>query len=303
MSFLDSVGSILNTSVFKEKTYSDTISDDGPYQITLADNLDNSLFVKGVVKGGINFSIDSTWSDMSLGNIVNNFSSLEKIMNIVNFPLAAAGVSYDNAGVMTEKFFSKGGYLEIEPVFDVVNWNGDGMPLKVAVFLLNYCVPKYLDEYTVTDVIEGFIPFLEKFKAIDKFGILESAQGVGTAVIGSIKQVVKDSYGNAEGKGIIPDAFDSIETGTGVIMNDKSVYKTQAPGTLDVKISNYFNMPNMVVESLSVEFSDKITDTGPIKAEFKVRLSTKSMPTTSDMGLYINKSRVTFAGGLNSTGK
>jgi hypothetical protein len=301
--------SILDTSMFKESTYSKTLEGRyAPYKITIADYYTpETLFMTGVLKGGINFSMDSTWSDLSLGNIVNNFSTLEKIVNIINYPLAVEGVSYDNAGVMTEKFFSKGGYLEIEPTFEVVNWNGDGMPIKAAMFLLNYCVPQRAGEqYTIKDVMGEFVPFGKKLSdAVTNKTVLEKFQGFFSEAVSNTAQEFSDAigtvFGDSEGKGLIPNAGQNIRSGIGKL-SQKQIVKTKSPSTVDVSISNYFRIPNMVVESLNVEFSDKITDTGPIKAEFKVRLSTKTMPTIGDMGLRIKSQRVFNESTLNTAG-
>jgi len=62
---------------------------------------------------------------------------------------------------------------------------------------------------------------------------------------------------------------------------------TNSPTTVNVRISNFMNYTNMIVESLDVKFSKEMTKTGPLYADFSLKLSSKQMPTYNDMGMSI----------------
>jgi len=294
-----SVFSILDTSMFSESIYDDVVDgDNAAYRIEISDYLGHKM--NGILKGGININMSPEWSDLSLGNVVNNFAALEKVVNFVNFPLAVQGVSYDNAGFMTEKFFSKGGYLEIEPTFDVVNWRGDGAPIVTALFLLNYCVPNISKDYNFGDMYDMLKSLGSK--VLDKIddltgGTLEKITGVtkdaagatGASLSNLVSRSPQEFVNLLEGAGSFFSEVGRDAMGGMNAIGEKELVKTQAPSPVNVKVSNYFNMSNMIITNFGVEFSDKITETGPMKAEFKLTLSSKTMPTLGTMGLKVNK--------------
>jgi hypothetical protein len=293
-------------SLFVRSSYNKAIDrDSGAYRIEIVPNFfdRNDVGIIGVINERINISMDPEWDVLNLASIVSNFPKIESLFNMAVAPMAAAGVSLTNAGLVTEKFFVKGSYIQIEPTFKVVNWNDDGQPLKAATILLNLCTPKKSSYSTsVGSVYDKLMQEVKNQGTKDSLiGVL--AKGFEGLIDGTVN--IKNKIVNK-----LPDDIGgSLNKGIDVVKMGEFML-THSPPAVSVKIGNYFNHPEMILENISVEFSEEMTKTGPLFAEFKCTLSSKSMPILAgddkfSTGLKLNQNRITFegtGGSVNTTG-
>lgn len=309
MAFANYIRNIFDSSIFDKSSYSKTVNaPDYPYRITISPVLPRTyggadLSIIGVLKGKLNLNMQPEYDDLGLGSFANNSRLISSIINYGAAPLAAAGVSVGNTGILTEKFYKKGGYLTIEPEFTVVDWDGTGMPILAAVLLLNYCVPKRGEQFlSIEDVLED-LKSLGADKALDYAKqVIDEVEGIVKSIGGNIKSTgfvdkIKSTRTFSKTKSTLgPPSRRGLDT-----LSKGSINITSSPTPVRVTISNFFEHDNMIVEGVNVELhNDKMTKTGPIQADFKVTLSTKEMPSVGKLGFKIkSRSRVRV---LNTTG-
>lgn len=298
---------IIKTDVFDQKSYYKTIfGKNHPYQITISPNIGRKhggtdTAVTGVMSSKININMEAEYDDLDLGGMVSNLPLVGGFINSVSnagaTAFASTGQGLNNVGLFTRKFYKKGGYLRIEPEFKVVDWDGEGLPVVTAAHLLNFCVPKR------GDVAESIASKLLELGITDN-QIISAFQGVKSGIEGLVDEERQKKINNAF------ESFKDSELGKGTIEGAKNVLNegfalTSSPTPVTVHISNYFLHQDMIIESVNVEFSDKMTKYGPIQADFKIGLSSREASSVDSMGLRKrNANRVFFGNSseINTTG-
>ncbi len=296
--FGNTLRNAFDKSLFSKKSYKDAVDkwvEPGAYGITIIPNINSDvesgyLTLIGVMSEAISINMDPEWDTLNLASMVSNFPVMEKIFNLASAPMAAIGVSINNAGLTTEKFFVKGSYLQIDPTFKVVNWNDDGAPLKAAFLLLSLCVPRknYIGE-----------------SASDIYGSLKSkiAEMPGGDTLIKSLEVLEGVYtkGSQITRGVRNWASDKLNGGKDLTQISSNMMLTNAPPTVYVNLGNYFTHPEMIIENVSIEFSKQMTKTGPLFVEFKTTLSSKTMPIMDGedkygVGLKLNSTNIEYEG-------
>lgn len=306
----------LDKSLFDKSSYSKAVrKDDGPYRIEIipVDFSRHDLSIIGVIQEPISISMDPEWDVLNLASIVSNFPKIESLFNMAVAPMAAAGVSLTNAGLCTEKYFVKGSYIKIDANFKVVNWDDDGQPLKAATLLLNLCTPKKMKAYNVEEIIAQFLDLMEKIKAdvaLKKVAdLLEGSYNfITTAFLGGVTfdEMIKSVKTKMDTK-MFKDIKTAYNRGLKEVKTGEFML-TNSPPCIEIKIGNYFDHPEMIIENVAVDFSKQMTKSGPLYANFKVSLSSKTMPLMMGDGIYstglkLNSQRVQIQGKeLNTTG-
>lgn len=212
------------------------------------------LGITGVLQNNLSYSIDANW-EAKLANI-----------NIGGFAKAIKSLHGDvsNTGIITEKFYQGASYLTISPKFRVVDWNGDGSVMATAIKLVNKLLPHGNNETimeTGTDIKEAANSFMEDYR-----------NKIGTKLIAGMKDPTA-AISNA--------ALDVITAATGTINR----FLWGEPEPVRIKIGNFFDMNNMILESASVEFSKEMTRNGPLYADFDCRFSSKLAMVKHQTGL------------------
>jgi len=308
--------SSLDKSLFTKSSYSQAVrKDDGLYRIEIIPILNSSrteIPIIGVIQEPISISMDPEWDVLNLASIVSNFPKIESLFNMAVAPMAAAGVSLTNAGLSTEKFFVKGSYIKIDVNFKVVNWDDDGQPLRASTLLLNLCTPqksRYSIEYG--EVVDNLLEVLNNMNA-DEIEVLKNLGVLGDIVanlskfLGGVITTSEKVVGALKGK-LPADLRGSVDEGLKRISVGEFML-TNSPPAVQVKIGNYFDHPEMIIENISCDLSKQMTKTGPMFANFKVSFSSKSMPLIAgkdkySTGLTLKKKRVEIQGKeLNTTG-
>jgi len=172
---------LFDKSMFTKKSYSDILSENGAYSITITPKAsDQGWSVLGILREGINLSLSSEWESTAIGTVTSSIPLVEKYKDKADSLLALGGKRLNASGFLTEKFFNKGGYLEISPEIRVVNWNDDGMPLLSTLILLQTCVPKGTGNVSLDEVLN-----LAK-GVIDSHKVLGYSVGALTSLAGKV---------------------------------------------------------------------------------------------------------------------
>ena len=302
---------IVKTDMFDQKTYYKTIfGQHHPYQIRISPNVGRThggadTAITGVMSNKININMEAEYDDLDLGGMVSNLplvgGFLNSVGNVAGTAFATTGQGINNVGLFTRKFYKKGGYLRIEPEFKIVDWDGTGLTILSAAYLLNYCVP---NRGETLDSIDNVVGEIGKVIGLEENAIGRGVNfvknGVRRAVEGivskedanKINEVVSEAY---ESNSTAKKIGDSVVSGVKTIL-DEGLQMTSSPTPVSVHISNYFTHHDMIIESVGVEFSDKITKAGPIQADFKVALSSREASTVDRMGLHTTNNRRVFFG-------
>ncbi len=213
--------------------------------------------ISGILNSKIVLRMNAQWD--TIMSLSSGLSSLQTF-------LGAAGVSVLRSGIFTRKFFKGGGYLELQPEFRIVDWDGTGNVISSAKWLLSKCVPQ-----SRGGVSEGIGSILDKINK-NKAGGNETKS-----------DFAKKVQGWAENLG---DTIDSSVGGN--------------PSTVHVKLSNYFDsqlMGNvtMIIQNVTVTFSSEITESGPLYGDFSVLLSSREQLISDHLRKsVIERSRITI---------
>lgn len=292
---------IVKTDMFDQKSYYKTIfGQHHPYQIRISPNIGRThggadTAITGVMSSKININMEAEYDDLDLGGMVSNLplvgGLLNSVGNVAGTAFAATGQGLNNVGLFTRKFYKKGGYLRIEPEFKVVDWDGTGLTILTAAYLLNYCVPKRGE---TLDSIDSIIDEIGRRAGLGSDLIERGINGVKRAVEGLTNKEdakkLNEAYENNEAAKRIGD---TTLKGTKTLI-DEGLQITSSPTPVSVYISNYFTHYDMIIESVGVEFSDKITKAGPIQADFKVALSSREASSVDRMGLHTTNNKRVF---------
>jgi hypothetical protein len=252
-----------NLSVFTEDTFPSSVrkvdstgqTDLGPYGILIepiksrigSDNVDTG--VVGVLKNNVSFSLNAEWETLGLDSIIGGMIPFS---NVLGNAVRAGDVTF-NGGLLSEKYFSKSGYLELSPEFRVIDSNDEGIPTKTAMVLFAMSLPKTSEKTTIRE----FSTVLNANSPLNK-GI---------------------NFINEKLEGLSKSEFRGIRTVAGAVNEgvnrsvDGDLNLTSSPKPVTVKIGTFMSLDDMVVESVDVNFSREMTKAGPLYADFTVKLS------------------------------
>jgi len=211
--------------------------------------------VVGIMTNKLALSLQASWE--TLISTDGFFGGIQKAMG-------AAGYSVFNAGIWTRKFYKGGSYLSFSPSFRIIDWHGEGNVITSARLLLSKTAPKWAGQ--------------RKQNQFDKYTTNESNSKL------SAEQRIN------RGKDFLDAARDVLTSGKNTL---KNFSLSKAPSPVYVEVSNYFKQANMIIESVSVEFSEEMGPKGPLMGDFSVTLSSIEATTANDIGLInVTKPRV-----------
>lgn len=308
MAFLNSsISNIFNKNMFSEESYSSILSENGPYTIKIKSNTEDTYFVEGLITEEMQFSMSPEWDNLGIGSVINNIPMIDKFKQLGNTAMYISGKSISNSGFLTEKYYVKSGYLDISPSFRVVNHNDDGEPFLTAMVLLNLAVPKKDLSLSIDDIVTTVKETIKntKLDSNEDANLIDKATNfvsdLGSKAIDVISEGIKKLPGSVENTfSQLGDDFNNSQTakkigalkgslvgGANTIVkefNEAEINLTNSPTSVTVSIGNYFQHNEMVIENLDIKFSKQMTKTGPLFADFNLKLSSKKMPTYSEMG-------------------
>jgi hypothetical protein len=168
--------------------------------------------------------------------------------------LGVAGIRLFSTGIWTRKFYKQGSYLELQPQFRIVDWNGTGVVPNVASILSQLTTIRNLG---TGDAVQKQLD--EKQKSLEKE---RTASKDKTATVGMVRGLFDATIGSMVG---------------GV------------PPSVGIRIGKYFNVPpgnfangtGMAVKSVQVTYSKELTTGGnPLYGDFNVGLSSIEVVST-----------------------
>jgi len=249
--------------------------------------------VVGVTQGKVRIGIESEWTSL-------NYPAIPKFFNTVSV-LAGGG---DLGSVyMSKKLWRKNGYITMSPTFRVIDWNGTGKPLLAALQVSKFCLPGIPSklatminggEETEIDVVDGLSKtasdesknYKDKMKTKNRNSIQDLYDKFVTK---TLDFTAKSIGGRAStvNRNLVEDFHDLITL-------------KDAPPPIRIQISNYFYHPDMIITNASFEFSQEVSDVGPLFVDITLDLSTrKIMSGINDIGFTdtaTNTQRVVIAG-------
>ena len=248
---------ITERSLFDKTSYSKLQNSyDGAYSITITFSKDGNVFeVTGLMNEGLSINVSPEYEDLGMGSVVNNIKLVQAFGDKADSIMAFSGIRTKSSGFVTKKFYDKSGYLELNPSFRVVNWDGSAQPVTESLALLTACLPSRGS--TLKTKIEG-----------TKLG----AKITKNNAVGKLFQIAS---------GVIGETFESAKSAVGGVVNldtfGKAAEVVGSPPEVTVRISNYFYQENMIIEDLSIEFSKEMTASGPLYADIKLKISSSEM--------------------------
>lgn len=231
----------------------------------------------GVLLKNVSFSVNSEWQEMGVPKIPSVLGVAANAMN--SFDLGVLGGSGEFGAVWkSKKLWRKSGDLKINPDFRVVDWHGDGEPLRSAIQIVKYCLPGNKNS--------DLNSMLKKLEATAKLTTSEIAKGINSKL-----ENAKKIATNTSSKGVIgtlQEGVSHLESVSDTIMDDiHDVYTLKdAPPPLKVQIGQFFYHPDMILESVSFDFSRELSMFGPLYVDIKLDLvSRKILNGIKDVGI------------------
>lgn len=306
--------SIFDKNVFNQDSYPKMIDDEnGAYKIIISptkrrESGTTEYSIKGVLTEEVSFNFKADYDTFGFGGLLSNSKWLETAYSMTMMPLRYAGRNLDNVGIVTEKFYVKSGYLNINPTFKVVDWFGDGMPLKTAKALVGYCVPE--KEQKLADLknnlikVEKELLAYAKSKGIPGTQLVEWGLNFAGDVAGGAMDIAAKSI-DSVGNSVMPNT--NLGSTSQKILSDavnNGFWLTSSPTPVEVVIGNWFVHDKMVVEDVSMKFSKEMTKLGPLWAEFSLQMSSKEALSIGKDGFEFKTKRVNTITNrqINSTG-
>lgn len=322
----------------------------------------------GITDSNIKINLDAKWEtiDTSLGSKVSGLAgkglsigagalNADKLLTgsqglissfMATSPLRRAGVRFGQQYQSKLFYNGTGTHLKLQPKIKIVDWEGTGEPIKVALLLMTYCVPKSKQLFNEEELLE-FLKLLWTGIKKNTEGLAD-AMGIEAENFGEFMASSKDmlfNFANSSGitdltsrlKSFMPDVPDdarekivesakmaknyAVNTGRVVetSFNDVANEDTRnainslgesvpgnikqetieeledaltirySPRPVNVKISNYFEIEDMVITNVELEFSKQVTKTGPLSLTANVSMtSRKEIASIEETGIYNN---------------
>jgi hypothetical protein len=280
MSLTGNLNKFDTLNVFNRSTYGATADPySGAYSISIIPNTVRTLSeekdvgVNGIMKNNIQFSMKPDWQtlglDSKMSGMTPNSGILQGLISDVGVVLKGAhlaGTSVLNSGLFTRKYYNNSGWLTISPYA-----------------MMSMSIPRISNTLTLEAVLKTQMvrDVVEKIKSIPGVDVGTKVVGEAATLAGrSIKEFADSVGGEGTGKkvgNVANKAKDEVVKA--------KVNWTESPSPVNVKIGNFFDMSNMVIEDLQISFSEEMADNGPLYADFTVSLSTREALVVDDNGM------------------
>jgi hypothetical protein len=199
---------------------------------------------RGILQNNFTYNVNADW-EAKLANI--NLPGAGKVIKALTGDTS-------RTGIFTEKFYQGASYLVINPKFRVVDWDGDGIVIQNAVKVINKLLPLGNNK-TVSETYGDVSTLAGELKS-------NLRENIGTSLVTTLADPV------AAAKNVVNDTVDAA-------IGVANKYLWGEPEPVRIKIGNFFDMNNMILESASIEFSKEMTRNGPLYADFECQFSSK----------------------------
>lgn len=287
------IGSIFDKNVFNQESFNKIYNkEDGPYRIVITPTDTRAsgfkdFTINGVLNEEMSFNFKAEYDTFGFGGLISNSKWLETAYKTVMMPLRYGGRNIDNIGLVTQKFYIRSGYLNINPNFRVVDWAGDNKPVNTAKGLAALCLPQY--ETNLGDISQAIKESENEIVAGGGkliFGLaeegIEAAGKIGDWTLSHVPNVPNNAGSQATNK-FKEDIY-------------KSLSLTSSPPTVEVTIGNWFYKSDMIIEDVNIKFSKEMTKVGPLYVDISLQMSSKEALYIDGDGFQFKGKRVTTAG-------
>lgn len=234
--------------------------------------------ILGVMLKPISFSINSEWTPMGVPK-VPVLGGVVDFMNQNNVG-AMMGSGEFGAVYSSKKLWKKSGDLTISPEFRIVDWNGNGEPIRAAQQIAKYALPGKVD----SKLNEG----LEKIKQHVKEWSQKGVNKADRTLEDSKTQPGNEGQASQALNETTSDAVNRLYSISENVLDDiDDIFKLKnAPPPLIVQIGQYFYHPDMVLTSVGFDFSKEVSKYGPLHVDVKLELvSRKILSGIGDIGV------------------
>jgi len=240
-------------------------------------NGNSSQAIVGLLRNNLKIDMAATWEPTNiLGELTSNTQIINSLFKATQFGGLADPTKY---GLSSKKVYSHSGYLEIGVEFRVVDWYAEGETLKSAFALLSHVTPVKRDEIGIPGIKEVISAIKGAYSLV-----LERYGEEGAASFSNLVEAVQNITGNEkikeglqEIKEIAGKTLKAAGRGAESFLGDSQFFVAAAsPLPVRLKIGNYLERPDMVIENVGVDFSRECTNVGPLYADFDVKLSSRT---------------------------
>ena len=289
------------TTLFNDSTYRETL--DSRYEIQIWPTVARAqggtdAFIVGMLTSPISISLNANYDTMNIGSVISNIPIVGDIANavgpVMQYGIAAAGYAdISKTGLFSKKFYTSSGYLFLNPQFRVVDWEGTGKPLSTACGMLNFCLPKRVANIDdalrkLKEGLENVVLAISGLSIEDQEGLLNTIQTFGSK--GS--SFLSNNILSPVLKGTINDPKFIKRALDNTIRDPEALVISSSPTPVYIKIGDYFEHPDMVIEHVGVNFSKQMTKAGPLYVDFDVQLSSRSAAFIDSLGFKSATKRV-----------
>ena len=204
------------------------------------------LQIIGTLKEPMTLSFDSDWTTMEsvdvpyVKEIQTALDNAVPALDMSNAISLLAGGGETGSVWKNKQVWKKSGYLKLNIKMDIVDWEGNGIPLTMATAMVKLCTPNTGTTHETT-----LLTRVTKFT--------DQAGKALTSVLSD--QKVVNATGNPVGRA-------SAEWNSN---NDFGEMKV-GPVPVVVEIGQYFKHPDMVIKNVVVDFSKEVSEFGPLSA-------------------------------------
>jgi len=281
--------------------------------------------ITGVIEDMPAISLQASWEQMGLPfGQVPAVQLVEKAMNFVSTTAKYAGGAPLGAAYKSRKIYSGGSYLNIDTKIKIVDWSGSSDPILASALLSYYVLPSDIlrtgekAKGLGTKLIQGGVElagdakekiestFREKIAELqqkkDDKGNLIPAAKTAEATEGIVKKSLKFASDTSDTLHTFSDLETVKSTGEQLSRNliegaDDLFTLRSAPTPVEVRIGQFFYHTDMVIESITCNFSKQMTKYGPLWVDIDLKLSSRRhIVSLEDLGLKLpySEKRVTF---------
>jgi len=227
--------------------------------------------IRGLLTSDPEIETNATWEASDLLNVT--MGALGPINSVYKFAKTAMGLGGyadpSNLGASSKKIYQTSGYLSFGIGMRVVDWDGTGEATKASYLAHMLSLP-----FDATGMSQGELANLVIDAALK--GVLGPIdKNVANSVV-EFKNKIAGGIGKTV-EGLINAAPEILKPTLKTVLDEKEFFiLAKSPRTITVKLGDYFERGDMIIESVSSKFPmDKMTDAGPLYVDLSIRVSSR----------------------------
>jgi len=263
--------SVFNTDSFNKTLYAST----GAYKVVieseerraLTDNeAEVPLRVVGVMKGGVSLNTNAVWreleADTALGCLVSNTPLKTQIMQAAKALVTVGGATAET-DLQSKKFYTGGSHLSLPISIRVLDDDNSGKAIKAAITLMALTLPRSKMSVQLDNAIKAVIAKIPNETARNLIGKAELGIENGLQMVA---QGIRDQ---------LPKTLKNFATNVYNEISNEEIRLTESPPTISVILGNWLTLRNMILESVTANFSEHCSESGPIHVDLELSIGSR----------------------------